>query len=296
MTRILVLGGGISGTYATKRFVDSGFDVTMITKPVTTTPVTPFMIMHAIPRTRLLLKTFGINGVGTHKLKIAYAYKGKIYKHVNEVMVSEYTKKSYGKASKGSMFLYDLGLNIFDIPFEQILSESEICVKDNTVHTDVISIDVFHRIVRTTSGNSYQWDILVNTIALPNWVELVGFDYLTYDFNYRSVYVGSEDKVDLGGNDLVLVMDESNPVTRYMSNFSHTRTFSETFIKPEVTVAFYKYGKIIPSSKLNKTKNEMFKNLEKYDVHMVGRFSRWENHYDTEQSILDVESILRNLV
>jgi hypothetical protein len=290
-----VAGGGLSGTYAAIRLKQIFEDVNIITLH-NIGNVAPFMHLRAEPKNKALLKAFDISNTDYERWKLGYEWQGKIYKQSNSTMNKGYMMKCYGEYNPDNVPFYETDYLAYKVPFVKVLRAAEEKTRHMTIIGRIKKVDIKNKSVIVndeTTAYPIHYDLLINTIALPDFVEMCTGN--TIPLVAKPLYIYESDK-KIGDYGTLHVMDETSPITRYHREANGgDRVFEETLTpsSTKISTAYFKYGKILYDSSTSAYRKLALSFFEILDIWMIGRFAVWRTHYDTEQAISDLEKYLQ---
>jgi hypothetical protein len=283
----VVLGGGLVGQYAAYKL-----GAKLITlKPEKTIP---YIFLHDAPMNRKMLDDLGVT-YGTDVWKVGFMFKGQLYEVASQDMVNEYHTKCYGHPPNKPQFkkpYYDmLTPNYYEVR-KKLEDLNKTVLYARIYHIDLIGHIVGYELPDKTLG-LIKYKHLINTLPLPDLLHMAGvIESESYEsrpiFYYKlpewpKAYEGL-------GLDTVHVMDLKDERTRFVKGTAEPNTFFLETLEKDSKYGelsqVVKYGKIFNRGWHLEMRNNAIERLEKHGVLSVGRFARWQQHYDTQDALV----------
>lgn len=182
----LILGGGITGLLASYML-----DVPVVTDIIGGTamhkwPLGPRFV-YAKDDTEEVLRTLGLERHRYNK-HIGYYMYGEFVEPTEELR-RLYSEKTRGVAVDGAMSNKDSTIRVIDIEFDQLTRalSGAVAAKSNLIIDKITKVDTDEKLLIGTQG-SYDYDMLLNTIPLPELLSLAGLEHLAQGIEYKPIY------------------------------------------------------------------------------------------------------------
>lgn len=249
-------------------------------------------------RIRQLLKELNIP-YKKKVFKMGFYYNRKIYSKPALLHVQNYNQKIYN-SDKISDFNLKNQYFVCDVNYMSIIEKLEEEVKENIIYDKVSAIDMGSRnkhYIYTLKKEIYQCSNLISTVPLPIFLKFIKMSDELYlnELPYLSLIL-RKSNFEMDGYQQVSNCELDNIIIRYVKTdqmVTQEEIKVNRIIDSSNIIAYLQYGKIF-----NKGKNiaELLTSLERDKrIFMAGRFSEWEPHFDTEDSVTRAQEICNKI-
>lgn len=289
-----IFGGGVTGLVAGYY---TGWPV--ITDKMGGQAFSPFPMgpkyVYANSFTKALLDELGLD-TAAKVVKVRYFHENSFVKPTAKLQ-ELYAKKVRGVMVEGTMSGRATEFAVFDVAYQDVVSR--LLDECDVVQDTIISIDLLQKVLYGINGY-YEYEQLVNTIPLPEFLALCGYSglesfksasilFAKATCKFRTIWESEWDYVCFPGSEpfyrLTKLEDPEcvyefavRPGSRTLVSYFPSTQVEKTYIQ--------KYGKIMNEELIQPHKDH----VEKYDVKLLGRWGGWKPRMMLHNVIQEVGS------
>jgi hypothetical protein len=230
-------------------------------------------------------------------VKIGYYYNNKIHNTIPKNLIAKYYKKTRGifvepdKIPDSAMSNRENVFSALDVNFDLLISTIKSKILENSSNGVIVDnikkIDLEKQVLKG-ERNHYKYDVLINTIPLPEFVKIskiripIEFEYLPITYLYVKCMNNNLD-LKFNGYSYIYFPEECIKFYRITKTDNSKFVFEYPFIIKPIKVRKYINFKYFICLNIYYSKYGHFKELEKNsislanNVKMLGRYAEWRH-------------------
>ena len=286
MKKVVILGAGIEAKVIANTLAEnSDFDIYVIGNP-NTSNLTQYSKVE-------------IPGITSHEVNISYEKSNDIGDYSNyhdkvsslmNIMESTISYSKIGSKDKVYLIKNKAEFNSRVTSVNLALSKIKLNENEKTVYFE------------TDEGQEdlpFNYDLLINTIPLKNFLSYTDYDCSGLEFKYKMIYEISIPNIDFNREEVdnIVVFYDADPSSQFYRHNSYC-SGTNVISLSSFTLSRIESSKIIYPGKIVKTEilDSVVNNLEYIfpSLKMIGSFARWDYNFGIEKVYECAKNLIKN--